>query len=117
EGSGSVRSGDNATLVPDPSRTLNGDAVVPWNMFGFNVQPDIAREFGVRTDVPWHDLEDWEREIVLDGPEGKKHITVTTKKGLHDLDFTFRNARLTVTEELRRADTDTGLARRAALRV
>src|SRR5690625_3650415 len=75
-------------------------------MFGFNVQPDIAREFGVRTDVPWQDLEDWEREIVLDGPEEKKHITVTTKKGLHELDFTYRNARLTVTEELKRADTE-----------
>src|SRR5699024_10937426 len=95
----------------DDSKTLEGGAVVPWNMFGFNVQPDIAREFGVRTEVPWRDLEDWEREVVLDGPEEKKHITVTTKKGIHDLDFTFHNARLTVPEELRRADTATRLAR------
>lgn len=80
-------------------------------MFGFNVQPQIAREFGVRTDVPWRDLEDWEREIVFAGPEEKKHITVTSKKGLHDLDFTFRNARLTVTEELKRADNEKRFAR------
>ncbi|APX34179.1 excinuclease ABC subunit A [Brachybacterium sp. P6-10-X1] len=111
EGLGIVRTVDDATLVPDPTKTLDGGAVVPWNMFGFNVQPDIAREFGVRTDVPWQDLAGWEREIVLDGPEEKKHITVTSKKGLHDLDFTFRNARLTVTEELRRADTEKRLGR------
>jgi excinuclease ABC subunit A len=111
QGIGVVRTVDDATLVPDPSRTLEDGAVVPWRMFGFNVQPDIAREFGVRTDVPWSELTDAEREIVLDGPEEKKHITVTSKKGVHELDFTFRNARLTVTEELKRADTDKRLAR------
>ena len=111
QGTGVVRTVDDTTLVPDPSKTLEGGAVVPWQMFGFNVQPDIAREFGVRTDVPWSELTDGEREIVLDGPEERKHITVTSKKGIHELDFTFRNARLTVTEELKRADTDKRLAR------
>ncbi|MFE5776445.1 excinuclease ABC subunit UvrA [Brachybacterium sp. NPDC056505] len=111
EGIGTVREVDDAALVPDPTKTLDEGAVAPWQMFGFNVQPDIAREFGVRTDVPFRDLTEGEREIVLDGPEEKKHITVTSKKGVHDLDFTFRNARLTVTEELRRADTEKRLAR------
>ena len=95
-GTGAVRTVDDATLVPDPAKSLDDGAVVPWNMFGFNVQPDIAREFGVRTDVPWSQLTDDEKEIVFDGPEEKKHITVTSVKGVHDLDFTFRNARLTV---------------------
>ncbi|MGV9670204.1 excinuclease ABC subunit UvrA [Gordonia sp. NPDC003504] len=110
-GTGVVRTVDDAALVPDPGKTLDEGAVVPWNMFGFNVQPTIAREFGVRTDVPWRDLTDAEREIVLDGPEEKKHITFASRKGIHDLDFTFRNARLTVTEELKRADTEKRLAR------
>src|SRR5690606_14897918 len=61
QGTGVVRTVDDATLVPDPSKTLDGGAVAPWRMFGFNVQPDIAREFGVRTDVPWSDLSDAER--------------------------------------------------------
>lgn len=110
-GTGVIRTVDDSSLVPDPTKTLDGGAVVPWSMFGFNVQPDIAREFGVRTDVPWQELEDWEREVVLDGPEEKKHIAVTSRKGLHELDFTFRNARLTVTEELKRADTEKRLSR------
>src|SRR5699024_11197403 len=100
-----------AALVPDPFKTIDDGAVLPWQMFGFNVQPAIAREFGVRTDVPWNELTEEERQIVLDGPEEKKHITVTSKKGVHELDFTFRNARLTVTEELRRADTEKRLSK------
>lgn len=111
QGTGVVRTVDDASLVPDPAKTIDGGAVIPWQMFGFNVQPDIVREFGVRTDVPWSELRDEEKQIVLGGPEEKKHITVTSKKGIHDLDFTFRNARLTVTEELRRADTEKRLSR------
>nr|WP_272914072.1 hypothetical protein [Ornithinimicrobium cerasi] len=84
---------------------------MPWQMFGFNVQPAIARKLGVRTEVPWSELTEAKREIVLDGAEEKKHITVPSRKGLHELDFTFRNARLTVTEELKRADTEKRLAR------
>ncbi|MGO1949377.1 MAG: excinuclease ABC subunit UvrA [Mycobacteriaceae bacterium] len=111
EGTGEIRTVNDASLVPDQGKTLDGGAVVPWNMFGFNVQPDIVREFGVRTDVPWRELTAGERDIVLDGPEEKKHITVTSVKGVHDLDFTFRNARLTVTRELERADTEKRLDR------
>ncbi len=111
EGTGIVREVDDDALVPDTSKTLDEGAVKPWNMFGWKVQPDIAREFGVRTDVPWRDLEDWEKEIVLNGPSEKKEITLRSKKGMHDIDFTFRNARLTVTEELRRAKDEKRLAR------
>ncbi|WP_152190242.1 AAA family ATPase [Georgenia satyanarayanai] len=110
-GTGVVRDVDDAALVPDESRTIDDGAVVPWQMFNFKVQPAIVREFGVRTDVPFRDLEDWEREIVLNGPEEKKHITFATKKNVHDLNFTFRNARLTVTEELKRATDEKRLRR------
>ncbi|MBB4136299.1 excinuclease ABC subunit A [Gordonia humi] len=111
EGLGTVRLVDDTTLVPDETKTIDGGAVVPWQMYGFRVQPQIVREMGVRTDVPWRELTARERRTVLDGPEVKKHIAVTSKKGVHDLDFTFRNARLTVTEELKRADTEKRLAK------
>lgn len=111
EGTGTVREVDDATLIRDPGMSIDEGTVIPWQTFNFNVQPQIAREFGVRTHVPWRELSDREREIVFAGPEEKKHITVTTKNGVHELDFTFRNARLTITEELRRADTEKRLAR------
>jgi excinuclease ABC subunit A len=49
--------------------------------------------------------------VVLAGPEEKKHITVTSRNGVHELDFTFRNARLTVLSELERAADEKRLAR------
>src|SRR5699024_8590135 len=110
-GTGIVRTVDDDALVPDPNKTIEDGAVVPWQMFGFKVQPAIAREFGVRTDVAWHELTDHERDIVLDGPEEKKHITFTTRNDVKELDFTFRNARLTVTKELERAQDEKRLAR------
>lgn len=103
QGTGIVRDVDDATLVPDESLSIDEGAVVPWRTFGFNVQPDIVREFGVRTSVPFRELTEAEREIVFNGPEEKKHIVVTSMKGVHDLDFTFRNARLTVLKEFDRA--------------
>lgn len=111
EGIGTIREVDDAALIKDPDLSIDDGTVLPWQTFGFNVQPAIAREFGVRTDVPWRELTDHERDIVFAGPEEKKHITVTSKKGIHELDFTFRNARLTVTEELKRADNDKRLAK------
>ena len=111
EGTGTVRLVDHDSLIRDPELSIDDGTVIPWQMFGFNVQPQIAREFGVRTDVPWRELTDDERDIVFDGPEEKKHIEVSTKKGLHELDFTFRNARLTVTKELERATDEKRLSR------
>lgn len=106
QGTGIVRDVDDATLAPDDSLTIDEGAVVPWRTFGFNAQPDIVREFGVRTDVPFRELTDAERDIVFNGPEEKRHIVVTSVKGVHDLDFTFRNARLAVLKELERATDD-----------
>ncbi|GHD31541.1 excinuclease ABC subunit A [Nocardiopsis kunsanensis] len=111
QGTGTVREVDDTSLIRDESSSIDEGTVIPWQMYGFKVQPQIAREFGVRTDVPWRELARWEKGIVLDGPEEKKHITVTTKNGVHELDFTFRNARLTVTAELDRANDEKRLAR------
>ncbi|MFT8593562.1 MAG: excinuclease ABC subunit UvrA [Bifidobacterium sp.] len=111
QGTGIVREIDDSTIVPDETMTIDEGAVVPWRTFGFNVQPAIVREFGVRIDVPWNQLTKREKDIVFNGPEEKKHITFTSVKGVHELDFTFRNARLTVLDELRRANDEKRLAK------
>ncbi|WP_166649173.1 hypothetical protein ACF3NT_07870 [Naumannella halotolerans] len=68
-----MRAVDDAALVSDPSKTIDDGAVVPWQMFGFNVQPAVAREFGVRTDVPWTDLTDDERQMM--GTDARVGVT------------------------------------------
>ncbi|WP_419706956.1 excinuclease ABC subunit UvrA [Promicromonospora sp. NFX87] len=111
-GTGVVREIDEASLVPDPSRTIDGGAVAPWSMFGLTVMPQVVAELGVRTDVPYSELTAAERETVMHGPEEKRHISVPSKSGkLFELNFTYRNARLAVQEALDKATTERGLAR------
>ncbi|MFD4676059.1 excinuclease ABC subunit UvrA [Lentzea sp. NPDC058450] len=111
-GTGVVREVDDDRLVPDPSLTIAQGAVAPWGMFGLSIMPEVIGEFGVRTDVPYADLTDAEREIVMNGPAEKRQIRVPSKAGrLFDLNFTYRNARLAVREALANATTERGLNR------
>ncbi|WP_052669465.1 excinuclease ABC subunit A [Nitriliruptor alkaliphilus] len=111
-GTGTVREVDDAALVPDPTKTISEGAVAPWGMFGLAVMPRVAAELGVRTDVPYAELSDAERSVVLTGPEEKRLISVPSKNGkLFELDFTYRNARRAVQEALDNATSERGLAR------
>lgn len=71
EGTGTVRDIDDDALVPDPSKTIDDGAVAPWEMFGLAVMDQVVAAFGVRTDVPYSELTEEERSIVLAGPEEK----------------------------------------------
>jgi excinuclease ABC subunit A len=111
-GTGVVREVDDAALVPDPSRTIAEGAVAPWSMFGLTVMPQVVAEFGVRTDVPYLELTAAERQVVMHGPEEKRHISVPSKNGkLFELNFTYRNARLAVQEALNNTTSEQGLNR------
>ena len=56
---------------------------------------DVCREMGVRTDIPFKDLTDQEKEIVYHGPAEKEHIFYKAKNTNQsgELDFTYFNAR------------------------
>ncbi|MDX2548623.1 excinuclease ABC subunit UvrA [Streptomyces sp. WI04-05B] len=111
-GTGMVREVDEAALVPDPHRTVAEGAVAPWSMFGLTVMPQVVAELGVRTDVPYAELTEHERGIVLHGPAEQRHISVRSKNGkFFELDFTYRNARRAVEEALNNATTERGLNR------
>jgi excinuclease ABC subunit A len=112
QGTGILRTVDDAALIPDPSRSIDEGAVAPWSMFGLTVMPQVVAELGVRTDVPFSDLTVKEREMVLHGPEVKRQIRVPSKNGkLFDLNFTYRNARRAVEEAMNNANSEKGLAR------
>ena len=68
DGTGIVRKVDISTLVPDESLTIDEGAVAPWNSLMWSLMTDVCREMGVRTDVPFRDLTDREKEIVYHGP-------------------------------------------------
>ena len=95
-GTGTVRSVDESTLVPDESLTIDEGAVLPWQTLMWSLMKDIARELGVRTDVPFRELTEKERDIVFRGEPIKHHMVYQLKTGARagsagEMDFTYFN--------------------------
>ena len=112
-GTGSVRTVDIASLVPDDSLTIDGGAVAPWNSLMWSLMTDVCREMGVRTDVPFRDLTEQEKDIVYHGPAEKKHIFYKAKSTPEagELDFTYFNAVYTVENALAKVKDEKGMKR------
>jgi excinuclease ABC subunit A len=70
---------DPSTLVPDPGKTIEAGAVLPWNSGGRRLSMYAAAELGVRLDVPYQELTDRERDIVLHGEPVKRQVTLFSK--------------------------------------
>ena len=79
-GTGIVHTVDMASLVPDDSLTIDDGAVAPWNSLMWSLMTDVCREMGVRTDVPFRDLTEQEKDIVYHGPAVKKHHFLQIQK-------------------------------------
>ena len=112
-GTGIVRTVDLATLVPDPSLTIEEGAVAPWNTLMWSLMTDVCREMGVRTNIPFRDLTEAEKEIVYHGPAVKKHIFYKAKNSndAAELDFTYFNAVYTVENALSKVKDEKGMKR------
>ena len=108
-----MREVDEASLVPDESKTINEGAVLPWGTLMWDLMKQVAGEMGVRTDVPFNQLTPQERDIVFHGPAVKKHILYVPKngEGATPLDFTYYNAVYTVENALAKVKDDKGLKR------
>ena len=112
-GTGIVRTVDRATLVPDESLSIDQGAVAPWNSLMWSLMTDVCREMGVRTDVPFCELTDAEKDIVYNGPAVKKHIFYKPKNSNQggELDFTYFNAVYTVENALAKVKDEKGMKR------
>ena len=112
-GTGVVRTVDESTLVPDDSLTIDEGAVAPWGYLMWSLMKDIAREMGVRTDVPFRDLTPEEKEIVYHGPAEKRHIIYKNEKtnGFAEMDFTYYSAVYSVENALSKVKDEAGMKR------
>ena len=112
-GVGTVRTVDISTLVPDESLTIDDGAVAPWNSLMWSLMTDVCRAMGVRTDIPFKDLTDKEKDIVYRGPAEKKHIFYHSKNmnQAGELDFTYFNAVYTVENALAKVKDEKGMKR------
>lgn len=112
-GTGIVRTVDRTTLIPDDSLTIEEGAVAPWNSLMWSLMVDVCRAMGVRTDVPFKNLTDKEKDIVFNGPAVKKHIFYKAKSSNQagELDFTYFNAVYTVENALAKVKDEKGMKR------
>ncbi|MDE5880894.1 MAG: excinuclease ABC subunit UvrA [Muribaculaceae bacterium] len=112
-GTGIVMTVDRSTLVPDETLTIDQGAVVPWNSLMWSLMTDVCRAMGVRTDVPFNQLTEKERDIVFNGPAVKKTILYKAKKSdtAAELDFTYYNAVYTVENALAKVTDEKGMKR------
>ncbi len=113
DGTGMIRTVDESTLVPDETLTIDQGAVAPWNSLMWSLMTDVCRAMGVRTDVPFADLTEKEKDIVYHGPAVKKHIFYKAKNSNQacELDFTYYNAVYTVENALAKVKDEKGMKR------
>ena len=112
-GTGIVRTVDESTLIPDESLTIDEGAVAPWGTLMWTLMTDVCREMGVRTNVPFKDLTEQEKDIVYHGPAEKKHIFYKAKNTNQagELDFTYYNAVYTVENALSKVKDEKSMKR------
>ena len=112
-GTGRVRTVNIDSLVPDDSISIDDGAVAPWNSLMWSLMTDVCREMGVRTDIPFRELTEKEKDIVYHGPAEKKHIFYKAKNSNQagELDFTYYNAVYTVEYALAKVKDEKGMKR------
>jgi excinuclease ABC subunit A len=104
-----------AALVPDPDKTIEDGAVLPWNAGGRRLYQYAAREIGVRLDVPWRSLTARERKIVLHGEPVQRLVRLKSgrRNRTVELNVTYENAIATAQRAL---EGDSEQARRQVQR-
>ena len=115
-GKGITKIVDMDSLIPNKNLTLDEGAVAPWNNLMWKLMIDVYREMGVRTNIPFKDLTDKEKQIIYDGPMIKKHIFYKPKKESNsiidgEMDFTYYSAKATVLNALKKVKEEKGMAR------
>ncbi len=116
QGTGTVRTVNLESLVPDDSLTIDEGAVAPWQSLMWSLMTDVCRAMGVRTDVPFRELTAAEKDIVYHGPALKQHILYRPKNPKNsaestELDFTYYNAVYTVENALAKVKDESGMKR------
>lgn len=117
QGTGTVHAPTEASMVPDPSLSVDEGAIAAWPgaWLGKNFH-DILVTLGYRTDVPWRDLPQADRDWILFTDE-KPVVTVHPVRGADQVQRTYegtwRSVSVYLTETL--ASTGSDATRRRVL--
>ncbi|MEC6748534.1 excinuclease ABC subunit UvrA [Marinilactibacillus sp. XAAS-LB27] len=63
-------------VIPDQSLSIDDGAIIPWNPISSNYYPQMLSQacehFGIKTDIPFEEMPEADRDIVLNGSKDKK---------------------------------------------
>lgn len=113
QGLGVVRELDESKLIGDENLTIDEGVVASWHLPGRNFMPKLVATLGVRTDVPYKDLTDKERNIVLHGERKQYPFDFHTGTGrvFHAEKTLYENAYEAVTESLKSSKSERSIAK------
>ncbi|TCD54989.1 ATP-binding cassette domain-containing protein [Alloscardovia theropitheci] len=80
-GTGQIQELDPSKIIADENLSLADGAIASWRLPGRNFMPTVAAKLGVRIDVPFKDLTDKEKDIVLHGKKQKLAVDFPTSTG------------------------------------
>jgi Excinuclease ATPase subunit len=93
---------DPTRIVPDPSKSLKQGAVASWRSAGRGYMIRLAALLGVRTDVPWNQLTEKERHIVMEGKRTRRPLIFHNRDtgAEYPITFAYENAVASVRQAL-----------------
>ena len=112
-GTGHVRELDVTKLIGDENLSLADGAVASWHLPGRNFMPTVAATLGVRIDVPYKELSDHEKNIVLHGEKKQYPVDFRTATGrvFHTDKTLYENAYEAVYDSLKTVKSERAISK------
>ncbi|AKP68227.1 excinuclease ABC subunit UvrA [Companilactobacillus ginsenosidimutans] len=99
-------------VIPDPSKSLNEGAIVPWNPISSQYYPEMlaqaAKTFKINMDTPFNKLSKRERDLILNGSDGKNfHFHYENDFGsVRDVDVPFEGVLKNINRRYHETNSD-----------
>lgn len=112
-GLGKTKQIDPSKLIFDENLSLADGAIASWRLPGRNFMPTVAAAMGIRTTVPYKDLSDEEKEIVMHGEKKQYPVDILSGTGrvFHMEHALFENAYNAIEDSMQTTKSDRALKR------
>lgn len=112
QGTGFLKSIELDKIIPDKSLSIKDGAISSWRLPGRSLQVELVEQLGVRIDVPFSELTEKEKDIVINGKGVKREVIVPTSTGkTFKLNALYENAYDAVKHSLASAKNENTLNR------
>ncbi|KRM58635.1 hypothetical protein C5L31_001956 [Secundilactobacillus malefermentans] len=112
-GLGKTKQIDASKLIYDENSSLADGAIASWRLPGRNFMPTVAAAMGIRTDIPYKDLTDEEKNTVLHGEKKQYPVDILSGTGrvFHMEHALFENAYNAIEDSMATTKSERALKR------